>query len=124
MSKLYNVLDSMIARMKDAVSYSEVQELTDEEKQQVRENIGLGTASVQSDWSENDKTSDSYVKNRPFYETDNGEVVKLDEKYLPDSIVLDDSDAAELVMEMGLVFPVAAEDGSIYTDENGAIYSL
>jgi hypothetical protein len=32
--------------------------------------------------------------------------------------------AIELVTEMGLVSPVAAEDGAIYTDENGAMYSL
>lgn len=32
--------------------------------------------------------------------------------------------AIELAAEMGLVSPVIAEDGSIYTDENGAIYTL
>ena len=32
--------------------------------------------------------------------------------------------AIELAAKMGLVSPVAAEDGSIYTDENGVLYSL
>ena len=32
--------------------------------------------------------------------------------------------AIELAAKMGLVAPAAAEDGSIYTDENGALYSL
>lgn len=30
----------------------------------------------------------------------------------------------ELVAETGLVSPVAADDGSIYTDENNIIYTL
>lgn len=41
---------------------------------------------VQVDWNQNDETASDYVKNRPFYETDDGEVVKLDSKYLPDDI--------------------------------------
>ena len=32
--------------------------------------------------------------------------------------------AIELAAKMGLVSPAAAEDGSIYTDENGVLYSL
>lgn len=37
------------------------------------------------DWNQNDPTAADYVKNRPFYETDEGEVVKIDPKYLPES---------------------------------------
>lgn len=37
---------------------------------------------------------------------------------------VEEVDAIELAAKMGLVSPVAAEDGSIYTDENGALYSL
>lgn len=32
--------------------------------------------------------------------------------------------AIEFCAEMGLVDPVIAEDGSIYTDENGVLYTL
>jgi hypothetical protein len=32
--------------------------------------------------------------------------------------------AIELVAEMGLVSPTATDDGAIFTDENGNIYSL
>ena len=39
-----------------------------------------------SDWNQNDSTAPDYVKNRPFYETDDGEVVKIPEKFLPDSV--------------------------------------
>jgi hypothetical protein len=35
-----------------------------------------------------------------------------------------DEDAIKLVTKLNLVAPVAADDGSIYTDENGALYSL
>lgn len=37
---------------------------------------------------------------------------------------VEEVDAIELAAKMGLVSPVAAEDGSIYTDENGCVYSL
>lgn len=37
---------------------------------------------------------------------------------------VEEIDALELVTEMGFVSPVAASDGSIYTDENGVLYSL
>ena len=37
---------------------------------------------------------------------------------------IEESDAIELVAEMGLVSPAAADDGSVFTDENGDIYSL
>jgi hypothetical protein len=55
MSKLYDLLYAMCGKIKKA------------------------------DWNQNDPTAPDYVKNRPFYETDDGEVVKIDQKYLPDS---------------------------------------
>lgn len=33
-------------------------------------------------------------------------------------------DALALVVELNLVSPITASDGSIYTDENGVLYSL
>ena len=46
-----------------AVLYT-AQELTDEQKATVRENIGVATP----DWNQNDETAADYIKNRPFYE--------------------------------------------------------
>jgi hypothetical protein len=37
---------------------------------------------------------------------------------------IEETDAIELAAKTGLITPTAAEDGSIYTDENGAMYSL
>jgi hypothetical protein len=37
---------------------------------------------------------------------------------------VEETGAIELATEMGLISPITAEDGSIYTDENGALYSL
>ena len=37
---------------------------------------------------------------------------------------IEPSDALELVSELNLVKPIAAHDGSIYTDENGLVYIL
>lgn len=36
----------------------------------------------------------------------------------------EEEDAIAIVAEMGLVSPTVADDGSIYTDENGVIYTL
>lgn len=42
------------------------QTLTEEQKAQVRSNIGIeSVSSVQSDWNEEDTTSDAYIKNKP-----------------------------------------------------------
>lgn len=37
---------------------------------------------------------------------------------------IEDDDALEIVVEAGLISPIASDDGSIYTDENGVLYSL
>ena len=37
---------------------------------------------------------------------------------------IEEEDAIEIVADMGFVSPVAADDGSIYTDENGDVYTL
>ena len=37
---------------------------------------------------------------------------------------IDDNDALELVMELGLIDPVVAEDNAMYIDENGMLYTL
>lgn len=50
------------------------------------------------------------------FKPDRGEVVLKTE--------VEEIDAIELVTDMELVSPVAAEDGSVYTDENGVLYSL
>ena len=46
----------------------------------------VSAVSVQTDWNQNDPTKPDYVKNRPFYETEDGEVHKIPERYLPDGI--------------------------------------
>lgn len=56
---------------------------------------------LQSDWEQTDEKAIDFIKNKP-----------------------DEMDALELVTEMNLVEPVADKDGSIFTDENGAIYTL
>ena len=56
------------------------------------------------------------IKKLLSFKADKTEVVLKNE--------IEDEDAVERVVELGLVDPVAAEDGSIYTDENGVMYSL
>ena len=56
------------------------------------------------------------IKKLLSFKADKSEVVFRNE--------VEENDAIELAAKMGLVSPTAAEDGSIYTDENGAMYSL
>ena len=56
------------------------------------------------------------IKKLLSFKADKSEVVLKNE--------VEEVDAIELAVKMGLVSPTAAEDGSIYTDENGAMYSL
>lgn len=51
----------------DLLHYGQAQELTDEEKEQARANIGAGEPQVQADWSQNDETAADYVKNRTHW---------------------------------------------------------
>lgn len=68
----------------------------------VEEQIAAAIAGIpQTDWDETDETAPTFIKNKP-----------------------DEEDALEIVMMTNLVSPAAAEDGSIYTDENGVLYSL
>lgn len=67
----------------------------------VSEQISTAIQESVADWSQTDETAANYIKNKP-----------------------NETDALELVAEMGLVTPVAASDGSIYTDENGDVYTL
>jgi hypothetical protein len=64
---------------------------------------------VNPDWNQNDTSALDFIKNKP-------DVVLRSE--------IEEQDAFILVVETGLISPIAAEDGSIYTDENGALYSL
>ena len=56
------------------------------------------------------------IKKLLSFKADKSEVVLKSE--------VEEIDAIEIAVEMGLVLPTTAEDGSIYTDENGALYSL
>lgn len=56
------------------------------------------------------------IKKLLSFKADKSEVVLRNE--------VEEEDAVQIATEMGLVSPVAADDGSIYTDENGATYSL
>ena len=56
------------------------------------------------------------IKKLLSFKADKSEVVLRDE--------VEEEDAIELATKMELVSPVTAEDGSIYTDENGVIYTL
>lgn len=56
---------------------------------------------VQPDWDQTDETAMDFIKNKP-----------------------DEEDALAVLAEIGFIEPVASADGSVFTDSNGALYSL
>ena len=97
------VLDAEFDAIGDAMSALElaIDNKSDVGHTHTKSEIADLTEQVQSDWSEDNETSPAFIKNKPTEE-----------------------DAMELISELGLIEPVIAEDGSIYIDENGAIYSI
>lgn len=56
------------------------------------------------------------IKKLLSFKADKSEVVLRNE--------IEEIDAIEIAADMGLVSPITSEDGSVYTDENGVLYSL
>lgn len=73
-SDLEQSVQTSLAKADTAISYNS-QTLTDAQKQQARQNIGVG----QPDWNQNDSTQPDYVKNRPFYTGNPVETVLVEE---------------------------------------------
>lgn len=63
MSKLNDLLSNIITKLNSSVKV-EPQELTEEQKAQARQNIGI----AQSDWNQNDESAPDFIKNRIAYE--------------------------------------------------------
>lgn len=61
----------------------------------------LDSITKQADWNQTDETQKDYIKNKP-----------------------NEAEALELVVRMGLTSPAIANDGSLYTDKNGMVYTL
>lgn len=51
-------------------------------------------------------------------------LLSLELKSKIDKSEIKEIDAIEIATEIGLITPIVAEDGSIYTDKNNNIYSL
>lgn len=62
------------------------------------------TTRMQPDWDQNDETAPDYIKNKPIEETED--------------------DAMEMLTDMGIIAPIADEEGNILIDENGNILTI
>ena len=74
---------------------------TDEEKAKLASISEGAGKTVQSDWNQTDETANDYIKNKPKIATDD--------------------DIIDFLTELGEITPVAASDGSIYTDNQNRI---
>lgn len=74
---------------------------TDEEKAKLASISEGAGETIQSDWNQTDETANDYIKNKPKIATDD--------------------DVIDLLTELGEITPVAASDGSIYTDNQNRI---
>lgn len=72
-------------------------------KNDIPEFPDISEIQVQSDWNENDENSPAYVKNKPI------------------SLLSDDKDVIDSIMSAGLFSDILAENGVIYTDDNGKV---
>jgi hypothetical protein len=73
------------------ISFTEAQSLTDEQKAQARENIG-----VEADWSENDPNASGYIKNRTHWVEPGGKVL------FNDTIAIENGEVFEEEKTLGL----------------------
>lgn len=55
----------------------------------------------QADWNQTDETQKDFIKNKP-----------------------NEEDALAILAEMGFIEPVMAAENTVFTDSNGALYSL
>ena len=103
---------------------SKMSELTNDSNFATEEYVQENTP--QSDWNQNDDTAVDYVKNRTHYTDAEGNVYKLEDKYLPDNLARVPSDEELIITlkELDLRDPLTNSSGEIYTDTNNKIYSL
>ena len=97
-------------KLNSSITFNE-QTLTDEQKEQARQNIGAGEPQVQIDWNQNDETATDYVKNRPFY---TGDTVLME--VLPETTVT-------LTAQSDL-YGAKVESSSPFTFEVGTTYII
>lgn len=92
----------------------------------VDEHITTAITESVADWNQSDETAPDYIKNKPTDYVSYGaqSLTEEQKQQVQDNIGFSEDDALSLVTELNLVSLAAAEDGSIYTDENGALYSL
>lgn len=74
MSKLYNLLETIIGKLNRAVS-TDAQNLSDEEKAQAKANLGISESSNGGDWNQNNSTASDYVQNRTHWKEE--QVIEL-----------------------------------------------
>ena len=101
--------DNLVAAINEAVLYT-AQSLTEEQQAQARANIGAGTLTG---------ASISTVLNNSEVEIPTSSAVL--NKY---GEIATEEDIAILLANQGYISPVGANDGVIYTDNNGKIYVL
>lgn len=70
---------------------------------------------VQSNYEENDSTSNAYIQHRPFYTNNDGTVIPLKSKYLPEGMKMTESaseESGEIFHTLGLTGDVIANSTS------------
>lgn len=100
---LIAVLNAIDATKVDKVDGKELStnDFTNEYKEKLT-NIEAGAqVNVQPDWLQTDETAMDFIKNKP-----------------------DEEDALAILSEINFVNPVMASDGSVFTDNNGALYTI
>lgn len=69
------------------IQFKEDEEIHHIAEKYIPDTIVRASEVVQADWNKTDETSPDYIKNKPFGDNSDGTVTKMDNKYLPDTII-------------------------------------
>lgn len=102
----YKKLD--LEYLPNEIIISDYQELSEAQKTQVKENLGIKDQ-VQSNWNSNNSSSNDFIKNRTHYIDASGNYIPLDERFIPESIR-----NKQNKINSGYTLPSYAEVGTIF----------
>ena len=109
MNKLNELLSKMISKLNISVK-AEEQNFTEEQKTQIRENIGINTLQSQADYIQNDLNAPDYIKNRPFYTEKRLKIIEIDRSVEPKAVIKFADGNAWLIHASDEVMDITKED--------------
>lgn len=124
MSKLFDLLSTVIGKLNKTVS-TDKQQLTDEQKAQAKANLGISDIdSGGGDWNQNDPNCNDYVQNRTHWKEDDTIELLSPTIFTPDNTVLQtDWDARTLSSDDTVSFIIDGVEYVTHVDVTDSSYA-